>query len=84
MASEDEIHPGRLSVDQIEERARYVVDDFGLDLSLEELDESIGVVMENAPGLELESTQEIRRIEDQEFLLQRLRSKMIPICGLEL
>lgn len=62
MASEDEFHTGRLSIDQIEELARYIVDEFGPDLSLEELDESIGVVMENVPGLELESTREIQRL----------------------
>ena len=74
MANEDEFHPGRLSVDQIQELARYIVDEFGSGLSQEELDESIGVVMENVPGLELESTQEnqqlvesIRRKYDDEI-----------------
>jgi len=74
MATEDEFHLKQLSVDQIEELVRYIVDEFGSGLSLEELDESIGVVMENVPGLELESTQglqrlveSIRRIYDDEI-----------------
>ena len=62
MANEDELHLKQLSVDQIEELVRYIVDEFGSGLSQEELDESIGVVMENVPGLELESTQEIQRL----------------------
>ena len=62
MANEDELHHDQLSVDQIEELVRYIIDEFGSDLSLEELDESIGVVMENVPGLELESTREIQRL----------------------
>ena len=62
MATEDEFHLKQLSVDQIEELVRYIVDEFGSGLSLEELDESIGVVMENVPGLELESTQELQRL----------------------
>ena len=62
MANEDEFHPGQLSVDQIEELVRYIIEEFGTGLSQEELDESIGVVMENVPGLELESTQEIQRL----------------------
>ena len=62
MANEDEFNPDQLSVDQIEELVRHIIDEFGSGLSLEELDESIGVVMENVPGLELESTQEIQRL----------------------
>ena len=62
MADEDELHLKQLSLDQLEELVRYIVDEFGSDLSQEELDESIGVVMENVPGLELESTQEIQRL----------------------
>ena len=62
MATEDEFHLKQPSVDQIEELVRYIVDEFGSGLSLEELDESIGVVMENVPGLELESTQELQRL----------------------
>ena len=62
MATEDEFHLKQLSVDQMKELVRYIVDEFGSGLSLEELDESIGVVMENVPGLETESTQEIQRL----------------------
>jgi len=62
MANEDEFHPDQLSVGQIEDLVRYIIDEFGSGLSPEELDESIGVVMENVPGLELESTQEIQRL----------------------
>ena len=39
-----------------------IIEEFGSGLSQEELDESIGVVMENVPGLETESTQEIQRL----------------------
>lgn len=62
MANEDKFHLRRLSVDQIEELVRYIIDEFGSGLSQEELDESIGVVMENVPGIELESTQEIQQL----------------------
>ena len=62
MATEDEFHTERLSVDQVEQLARYIIDEFGSGLSQEGLDESIGVVMENVPGLELESTQIIQRL----------------------
>ena len=62
MANEDEFHPDQLSVDQIEDLVRYIIDEFGSGLSLEELDESIGVVMENVPGLELESTREFQQL----------------------
>ena len=62
MANEDEFQPDQLSVYQIDELVRYIIDEFGSGLSQEELDESIGVVMENVPGLELESTQEIQRL----------------------
>jgi hypothetical protein len=62
MANEDEFHPERLSVDPIERLVRYIIDEFGSGLSQEELDESIRVVMENVPGIELESTPEIERL----------------------
>ena len=62
MANENEFQPDQLSVEQIEELVRYIIDEFGSGLSLEELDESIGVVMENVPGLELESTRELQRL----------------------
>lgn len=64
MATEDEFHLEPLSEDQINELVRYIVDEFGTGLSRDELDESIGVVMENVPGLELESTQEVHRLFD--------------------
>jgi hypothetical protein len=64
MANEDECHSNRLSVDQIERLVRYIIDEFGSGLSQEELDESISVVMENVPGIELESTPEMERLLD--------------------
>ena len=62
MATEDEFHLEPLSDDQIRELARYIIDEFGTGLSPEELDESIGVVMENIPGLELASTRKIQQL----------------------
>lgn len=51
-----------LSEDQIRKLARYIIDEFGVGLSRDELDESIGLVMENVPGLELESVQTIHQL----------------------
>ena len=62
MATEDEFHLEPLSDDQIHELVRYIIDEFGTGLSPEELDESIGVVMENVPGLELASTRKIQQL----------------------
>ena len=62
MATEDEFHLDPLSNGQIHELARYIIDEFGTGLSPEELDESIGVVMENIPGLELASTRQIQQL----------------------
>ena len=62
MATEDEFHFEPLSDDQIHELVRYIIDEFGIGLSPEELGESIGVVMENVPGLELASTREIQHL----------------------
>ena len=62
MTNETEIHLDPLSEEQIQELARYIIDEFGMGLSREELDESIGAVMENIPGLELASTYEIRQL----------------------
>ncbi len=62
MTNETGIHLDPLSEEQIQELARYIIDEFGMGLSREELDESIGVVMENIPGLELASTHEIRQL----------------------
>jgi hypothetical protein len=64
MANEDEFHLRRLSLNQINDLVRYIIDEFGCGLSQEELDESIGVVMENVPGLETQSTLEIKRVID--------------------
>ena len=64
MANEDEFHPERLSVDQIERFFSYIIDKFGSGLSPEDLDESIRVVMENVPGIELDSTPGIERLLD--------------------
>ena len=62
MTNKTGIHLEPLSGEQIQELARYIIDEFGTGLSREELDESIGVVMENIPGLELASTREIRQL----------------------
>jgi len=62
MATEDEFHLKPLSDEQIHDLARYIIDEFGIGLSPEELDESIGVVMENVPGLELASTRKIQQL----------------------
>lgn len=62
MATEDEFHLEPLSDDQIHDLARYIIDEFGIGLSPEELDESIGVVMEKIPGLELASTRKIQQL----------------------
>jgi len=62
MATEDEFHLEPLSDEQIHDLARYIIDEFGIGLSPEELDELIGVVMENVPGLELASTRKIQQL----------------------
>ena len=62
MATDHEFHIETLSEDQICELVKYIIEEFGSGLSQEELDESIGVVMENIPGLELASTREIRQL----------------------
>ena len=62
MATDPEFHIETLSEDQICELVKYIFEEFGSGLSQEELDESTGVVMENVPGLELESTQELQRL----------------------
>jgi hypothetical protein len=62
MATDHEFQIETLSEDQICELVKYIFEEFGSGLSQEELDESIGVVMENVPGLETESTQEIQRL----------------------
>jgi hypothetical protein len=62
MTNVNEFHLEPLTEEQTRELARYIIDEFGVGLSRDELDESIGVVMENVPGLELESTQTIHRL----------------------
>ena len=64
MATEDEFHLEPLSDDQIDQLVRYLIDEFGAGLSRDELYESIGVVMENVPGLELESTRKLHRLAE--------------------
>ena len=49
-----------LSRDQIKSLSEYIVDLYGTDLPLEELDESIYLVLENVPGIELVSTRIIQ------------------------
>jgi hypothetical protein len=64
--------------DQIDELVRYLVGEFGLGLSGDELGDSIRLVMENIPGIELVSTQtihqwvnQIRERYDDEFQIHR-------------
>ena len=64
MATDHEFHIEMLSEDQICELVKYIIEEFGSGLSQEELDESIGVVMENVPGIELDSTPGIERLLD--------------------
>ena len=65
MTHETLIHPESLSDDQLDELVRFLIDEFGVGLSGDELDESIGLVMENIPGFELVSTQKIHRLVNQ-------------------
>lgn len=51
-----------LTDNQIEELSIYIIDTYGTDLSLEELNESIFLVMENITGMENESTQIIQSL----------------------
>jgi hypothetical protein len=65
MTNETLIHPESLSDDQLDQLVRFLIDEFGVGLSGDELDESIGLVMENIPGFELVSTQTIHRLVNQ-------------------
>ena len=65
MTNESLIHPESLSDDQFDQLVRFLIDEFGVGLSGDELDESIRLVMENIPGFELVSTQTIHRLVDQ-------------------
>ena len=65
MTNETLIHPESLSDDQLDQLVRFLIDEFGVGLSGDELDESIGLVMENIPGFELVSTQTIHQWVNQ-------------------
>ena len=54
-----------LTDDQIHEFVNVVIDQFGTGLSEDELFESIYLVMESVPGIEMESTQEIHCVVNQ-------------------
>ena len=65
MTNETLIQPESLSEDQLDQLVRFLIDEFDVGLSRDELDESIGLVMENIPGFELVSTQTIHRLVNQ-------------------
>lgn len=50
---------------QIEKLSIYIIDNYGSDLSLKELNESIYLVMENITGLETESKEIIQSLISQ-------------------
>ena len=54
-----------LSSDQIQELVLFVIDQFGIDLSGDELTESIYLALEDIPGIEGESDKEIHRLVNQ-------------------
>ena len=54
-----------LSNEQIRELVMFVIDQFGIDLSGDELTESIYLVLEDVPGIEGESDQDIHRLINQ-------------------
>lgn len=54
-----------LSHEQIRELVTFVIDQFGVDLSGNELIEVIQLVMEDIPGIEVESDQDIHRLMNQ-------------------
>ena len=51
-----------LSNEQISELVTFVIDQFGIDLSGDELNESICLALEDVPGIEGESDQDIHRL----------------------
>ena len=51
-----------LTKDQINDLSKYIVDMYGTDLPLDELNESIYLVLENVPGTEVLSTQKIQSL----------------------
>ena len=65
MTNENHIHFESLTQKQIYELVGYLIDEFGNELSRDELDESIGIVMENVPGLELVSPRKIHQLIEQ-------------------
>lgn len=54
-----------LTNEQIRELVTFVIDQFGIDLSGDELTESIYLVLEDVPGIEVESDQDIHRLLNQ-------------------
>ena len=54
-----------LSKEQISELVTFVIGQFGIDLSGDELTESIHLVLEDIPGIESESDQDIHRLLNQ-------------------
>ena len=54
-----------LSNEQIHELVTFVIEQFGVDLSGDELTESIYLVLEDVPGIEVESDQDIHRLLNQ-------------------
>ena len=54
-----------LSNEQIHELVTFVIEQFGVDLSGDELTESIYLVLEDVPGIEVESDQDIHRLINQ-------------------
>ena len=54
-----------LSNEQIRELVTFVIDQFGIGLSGDELTESIYLALEDVPGIESESDQDIHRLINQ-------------------
>ena len=54
-----------LTNEQIRELVTFVIDQFGIGLSGDELAESIYLVLEDVPGIEGESDQDIHRLLNQ-------------------
>lgn len=54
-----------LSNEQIRELVTFVIDQFGIGLSGDELTEAIYLVLEDVPGIEGESDQDIHRLINQ-------------------
>ena len=54
-----------LSNEQIRELVMFVIEQLGIDLSGDELTESIHLVLEDVPGIESESDQDIHRLLNQ-------------------